>query len=437
MDFTGLIIGVVILLVLIALGVHIGISLAVAGGVGLLFILGPEQATSMLTTSLYYVGERWTYVVIPLFIFMGLLSARGGISKNLYTGLNYWLGRIRGGLGIATVAACTVFGTVCGSAMVTASVFAQVSAPEMRKHGYSKELAYGICTSAGMIGMLIPPSIFAVVWAILTNESVGRLLLAGLGPGILMAIVFSVGILMMGKFKPSDVGGTQAVTATWRQRFASLKLLWPILVVAATLIGGIFGGVFSATEAGAVAALVVLIIILATPSENRWQKVKSGFIETASTSAMIFLILGGASIFSRFLVLTGVTTWLMEVILSWNLSAMGFIILYTVVLLILGCFLDGISIMSITIPVIYPTVKAMGIDPIWFGMVAIVAIHIGLITPPFGLNAFAVKAVAERDVSLEAIFKGVMPFLLMSFAVLIIVIAIPWVSTVFPSFMMQ
>ncbi len=437
MDFTSLIIGVVILLVLIALGVHIGISLAVAGGIGLILMLGPDQASSMVTTSLYYVGEKWTYVVIPLFIFMGLLSARGGISKNLYSGLDYWLGRIRGGMGVATVAACTVFGTVCGSAMVTASVFAQVSAPEMRKYGYSKELAYGICTSAGMIGMLIPPSIFAVVWAILTNESVGRLLLAGIGPGLLMAILFSATIFMIVKIKPEWVGTAPMRDITWRQRFASLRLLWPILLVAATLIGGIFGGVFSATEAGAVAALVVLIIVLATPGENRWQKVKSGFIETASTSAMIFLILGGASIFSRFLVLTGVTTWLMQVILSWNLSAIGFIILYTVILLILGCFLDGISIMSITIPVIYPTVKAMGIDPIWFGMVAIVAIHIGLITPPFGLNAFAVKAVAERDVSLEAIFKGVMPFLVTAFIIQIIIIAIPWVSTIFPSLMMQ
>ncbi len=318
MDLTSVIIGLAILVVLIALGVHMGVSLAIAGAVGLVFASGPEQSMSLVTNSLYYVGEKWTYVAVPLFIFMGLLSS-GGISNNLYEGLNILMGRIRAGLGIATIAACTAFGTVCGSSLVTASVFAQVSAPQMRKYGYSKTLAYGLCASAGMIGILIPPSIFAVVYALLTQESVGRLLLAGIGPGLLMAVVFSIGVWLIGKFRPGEVGTPPPVTVTRRQRVGTARLFWPSAVVALILIGGIFGGVFTPTEAGAFASLAVLIIVVATAGKGRWKQVRKGMIDTASTSAMIFLILGGASIFSRFLVLSGLVSAVTQAILGLNL----------------------------------------------------------------------------------------------------------------------
>jgi len=376
--------------------------------------------------------------VVPLFVFMGLLSARGEISKNLYEGLSIWLGRAKAGLGIATVGACTAFGTICGSALVTAAVFGEVSAPEMRRHGYSKELAYGICASAGTIGMLIPPSVFIVIYAILTEESVGKLLVAGIAPGLTLAVVFSLGIWAMSRLRPSIVGATTpTTTVSWRQRIASLRLFWPIVLIAVIIIGGIFGGVFSPTEAGAVAALAVLIIVLVTGGKERWKQVREGVIETVSTTAMIFLILGGAVIFSRFLTLTGITTWVMESVIGLNLSPLALVALLAGVLLIMGCFLDGTSIMCITIPVIYPTIRAMGIEPMWFGMVAILAIHVGLITPPVGINVYAVKGVAEADVSLEEIFRGVLPFFIMSLVALAFIILVPWASTIFPSLMME
>jgi len=428
-------IGIVIVLILIAIGVHIALAFAVLGFVGISLIVGLDAAILFLTTTAFYKVTHVAFAVVPLFILVGLIAATGGISRDTYEALSLWLNKVRGGLGIATVAGCTAFGTVCGSSLVTASVFARASCPDMRRMGYDKRLAYGLVSAAGNIGMLIPPSIVIVVYGILTEESIGKLLIAGLTPGLLLFFTFSLGLLIFGYWKPSMVGYPMKREVTWRQRLVGLKLLWPIATCAAIIIGGVFGGVLSPTEAGAAAVAVLFFFVLI--SQRSLKALAPGFAEAAAITAMIFFIFIGAGMFARFLMLTGIAPLLLNVVVDMNLSHLGMVIVMCVVYIIMGCLLDAISMIGVTVPIIYPIIRAMGIDPIWYGICVILAIHIGTITPPVGLNVYAVKGVAEADVSLEDIFFGVWPWFLWMLVSLAFVIAFPALSTTLPNIMLN
>jgi tripartite ATP-independent transporter DctM subunit len=425
------IIGILALFLFLAAGVHIGVALGVVGVLGTMATIGLTGSVSLLATTSFHFAINPEFVVMPLFILMGLLAMMGGISEATYSALGKWVGTIRGGLGIATVGACTAFGTVSGSALVTASVFARVSCPEMRRHGYSKGLAYGIVSSAGAIGMLIPPSLLAVVYGLLTLESIGDLLIAGIAPGMLLAFVFTGGILVIAYFNPTAAPAAP-YKITWRDRLVSLKDFWPIMLSGAVVIGGIYGGVFTPTEAGAFGALTILLIAVFWGGMH-WPQLRTALNETVSITAMIFLILIAAKVFSRFMILSGVAPRMVNAILDIGLTPIGLVIALAILYIILGAFLDSISMLSITIPVFYPAVQAMGIDPMWFAMVVILAIHVGLITPPVGLNVYAVKGVAEPDVTLEDIFRGTMPFFIMMLLALAIIIAFPILSTWLPA----
>jgi len=434
-------IGVVILFFLLTLGVHIGIALGIAGFIGILIISGFEQAISMNVTSVYHKISNPSLITLPLFILMGYLASGGGISRNLFDSLSLWLGKIRGGLGIASVIGCTAFGTVCGSSVVTTAVFCKICAPEMRRHGYSKSVAYAICASSGSIGMLIPPSIIAIVYGMLSGVSIGKVLMAGVAPGLLWCLFFSLTIILIGKLKPSSIP-VSLTSATWRQRFVSLKLWWPILIVAVCIFGGIYGGVFTPSEAAAVASFVLFTVyvmanILRKRAKDRQKSVRElNFLlmDTATTSALIFLVMGSATVFSNFIVLTGIATKVLGLITSWGLSKLGLILLFSFIYLILGCFLDSISMLCITIPVFNPIIEAAGIDPIWYATIVIVSVEVGLITPPVGLNLYAAKGVAEPDVSLEDVISGILPFLAAELLSLILIIAFPRISTFLPAF---
>ena len=429
------ILGLVILFVLLAIGIHIGIVLIGVGFIGVLIIMDFEAAVTVAVSTIFHQATFSPLVIIPLFTFMGLLAASAGISANIYKALSLWMGKFKEGLGIATVFSCAAFGTITGSALVCAAVFAKVSAPEMRKQGYDKRLAYGICASAGTIGMLIPPSIFMVIWALLTEESVGRLLIAGIGPGLILVVLFSLGIIVMGRLRPALVGSTSKISVTWWERFAAIRLFWPVAIIASIMLGGIFFGVFSPTEASAIAAIVVLVMTIIITGKERWSAVKNGLRETATVTAMIFLILVGALVLSRFFSLAGVTNAALGFILDLNLSPVVFVLVMAGVYIIMGMFLDGISMMAITLPVIYPAVLAMGIHPIWFAMVSITAIQLGGITPPVGLLCYTVKGVAEPDVSLEDIFVGTFPFFFFWVLAIGIMIAFPSLTTILPNLM--
>jgi tripartite ATP-independent transporter DctM subunit len=436
-------IGVIALFLLLALGVHIGIALAASGFIGIALVTSFEKAIKLCVTALYHKISAPVLIILPLFILMGYLASGGGISSNLYNSLSLWFGRLRSGLGIATVFGCTAFGTVCGSSLVTTAVFTKICAPEMRRHGYDKQLAYAICASSGSIGMLIPPSILAIVYGMLSGVSIGKVLMAGVAPGIIWAAFFALTIVIIGRMKPSSIAvSISASIVTWREKLASILVWWPILLVAAITFGGIYGGVFSPSEAAAVAAFLLIVIyafIRILPLRNAkrhesWRELRSMLVDTATTSALVFLVMGAATIFADFIVLTGMATSFSEFIAELGLSKLYLVLLFSFVYLALGCFLDSISMLCITIPLFNPIINAAGIDPIWYATIVIVSIEIGLITPPVGLNLYAAKGAAEPDVSLEDIIKGILPFLIAELISLAILLAFPILSTFLPSF---
>jgi len=430
------IIGIGVLIVLLALGVHIALALAAVGMFGSMAIIGFEPSIWLATAFSFSYFSKSAFIVLPLFIYMGLMAGSGGISHNIYEALKIWVGRLRAGLGIATVGSCTAFGVCTGSSLVAAAVFTRISAPEMRRQGYGKRTAYGVCTSAGSIGMLIPPSILLVVYGIISELSVGKLLIAGTAPGLVLAVSFSVGLWLMSLFRPAEFGSAPVEKVTWRQRIVSLGRVWPVLLLGGVIIGGIFGGLFSPTEAGAFGAAVITILIILTTGSERWKILKEGSLEAIKINAMVFFILVGAGIFARFLMFSGITPMLLGAVVDAGFSNLTFIIIMAFIYLIMGCFLDSISMISITLPIIIPVVREMGIDPIYFAMVSVLAIECGLITPPVGLNAYAAFGVAEPDVTLEDIFIGCLPFFFMMLAALAIMIAFPWLSTILPTLML-
>ena len=432
-------IGVIALFVLLVLGVHIGFALIISGFIGL-YLIRPEigTITSMVISSFYHKVTMPALITLPLFIIMGFLASGGGISHNIYRSLALWIGRFKSGLGIATVLACTAFGTVCGSSLVTAAVFTKISAPEMRKQGYEKRLAYAICASAGAIGMLIPPSMLAVVYGILSGQSIGKLLMAGVVPGLLLTVGFSAAVVLIGIVKPSSMQAPEMPAVSWNERWKSLKDWWSVVIVALCIFGGMYGGIFSPSEAAAAAAFVLFVIYLLMMflGKNRQEKFKELmdiFFETAVTSAMVFLVLGSATVFSAFITMSGVTKFMLNTIMSSQASPLVIVLIIQFFILILGCFLDSTSILCITIPIFNPIIISLGIDPIWYATVTIMAVEIGLITPPFGMNVFATKGVAEPDVTMEDIFAGILPFLAVMFLTLIFLIVFPSVCTFLPS----
>ncbi len=434
MDFFTIgLIGIACLVVFLLLGVHIGVALGAVGLAGSMALVGVKPALWGAMNVFYSQVASYALITVPLFIAMGYLATAGNLSKNIFNALNHWIGGLRGGVGIATVASCTLFGTICGSSIVTSSVFSIIAAPEMRQQGYDKSLAYGICAASGLIGMLIPPSILMVVYGILSGDSVGKLLIAGISPGLVLALFYAVTIYALARLRPDLVREKSREHFSWQQKMQGLRDLWPVAVVILITFGGIFGGVFSPTEAGAITTFIVLVLLILIDRKKSFAHIVEAFKETARTSAMIFLIFGGAAIFSQFLILSGIASRTVELIIAMNLSVIGFLCVVAAVYLVLGCFLDSISMLTITIPLLHPVLGRMGIDPIYYAVVVIVAIEIGMITPPVGLCVYAAKAVAEKDVSLEDIFRGTLPFFIVSMAALLIFILYPPLSTYLPS----
>jgi tripartite ATP-independent transporter DctM subunit len=430
--FTIGLIGIAALIVLLMLGVHIGVALGFVGLLGTWALAGLEPALWGAMNVFYSQVASYALITVPLFIAMGYLATAGDLSTNIFKTLNDWIGGIRGGVGIATVGSCTLFGTICGSSIVTSSVFAIIAAPEMRRQGYDKSLAYGICASSGLIGMLIPPSILMVVYGILSQDSVGKLLIAGVTPGLVLALFYAMTIYAIATIRPNLVTRSAKRQTPWREKILELRALWPVATVILITFGGIFGGVFSPTEAGAVTCFLVLVLLLLMQKRKAIPHIVTAFKDTAKTSAMIFLIFGGAAIFSQFLVLSGVATRTVQLIIAMDLSVYGFLCMVAVFYMILGCFLDSISMLSITIPLLHPVLGPMGIDPIWYAVIVILAIEIGMLTPPVGLCVYAAKAVAEKDVTLEDIFRGSIPFFVVSLAALVLFILFPPLSTFLP-----
>lgn len=428
--------GLVGLAALLVVGVHIGVALGVAGIVGLAFIVGPPVSLSMAANSLYHTIASFELITIPLFILMGYLASAGGVSRAVFKSVNDWVGHMRGGIGTSTIVSCTAFGAVCGSSLVTSSVFARICAPEMRRLGYHRRIAYGICASGGMIGMLIPPSILMVVYGVLAGESIGQLLIAGVIPGILLMVAFSGTTVLIARLRPDLIAQKdQSDDVPIGEKLRDLLKIWQVWFVAFIIFGGIFGGVFNPTEAAAVASAFMIMLVLVSRFRNSVELFREAFRETAVTSAMIFLVMAGAAVFSHFLVFTGLTDAVLGWVTGLGLSPIALIWLLVIMYGLLGCVLDSISMLSITIPILNPVIHAAGFDPIWYAVVVIMAIEAGLITPPVGLNVYGAYAVAEPDVRLEEIFIGVIPYLIAVWVAIAILIFFPDLSTFLPRLM--
>ena len=428
--------GIVALLVAISLGLHIGVALGTVGFLGLAWITGSgNMGISLLTTAPWSTTAVYAFSALPLFVLMGLFAYRSGISHSLFDMAYRWLGRLPGGLAIATVVGNAGFGAVCGSSMVACAVFTKVSLPEMLRHGYDKKFACGTIAAGGMLGMLIPPSILMVVYGILTEQSIGHLLMAGIGPGLLLALIFSITSLVLAARDPR-LGPPATETFTWRERLLGVKGAWGVVALAGIIVGGIYLGVFTPTEGAAVGASGAFVLALAMRKLHR-QDLAGALKETGQTTAMIMMIVIGATIFARFLALSTLPTRFAQAVTSASVPPLVMIGVFMVMYLIMGCFLDSISMMSITLPVIHPMIVKMGINPIWFAMLVVMAIEIGLLTPPVGINVYTVKVSAPAGmVTLEEVFQGIVPFFFVSLIALAIMMLFPSISLLIPQTML-
>jgi len=422
-------------LVLLFLGVHIGLALAITGAIGILLVTGSIPAgIGIVRTSPFFTATGYAFAVLPLFILMGLFTFHGGISGQAYEAVYKLIGKLPGSLSIATAWACVAFGATSGSTIAAATLFTKVGWPEMKKSGYEASFACGGIATAAIIAMLIPPSIYFVIYAMLTEISVAKLLMGGFVPGLILASVLSLGILLVALRNPRLAPGL-TTPVSWREKLVSIVKAWPMVLLALIIIGGIYTGVFTATEAAAVASVAALVICLGYRRLN-WDKLLGSLVETVQITAMMALILIGATIFATFVSVSGLTTALGDVIVGLHLSPLTFIIMLMILYILLGCFMDEISSMCITLPIFFPIIEMMDIDPIWSGVVLVAAMTTGMITPPFGISVFAVKAAAGPDVTIGGIFRGCLPYYIMVLVTLAILVAFPELSLFLPNTMM-
>ncbi|MFH1480083.1 MAG: TRAP transporter large permease [Pseudomonadota bacterium] len=431
---TAGIVGTVLVFFLLFLGMPIAFSLMLVGVMGIGYLASMGAALPVVARTVYEVSAYYPYTVIPLFIVMGGFAGSSGMTRALYGTFDKWLRRLPGGLSIATIGACAGFSAVCGSSVATAAAMGTVALPEMKRFNYHPRLATGSVAAGGTLGFLIPPSIGFVVYGMLTEQSIGKLLIAGMVPGLILAFAYMAIIIIWVKLNPV-LAPTNQESVSWKEKFLSLLDIWEILAIFLLVMGGIYLGYFTPTEAGAIGATILFIFAIIRRKLN-WTNLVEALQEALRISVMVLFLVAGANVFSYFLALSTIP---MKVA-AWTagLQVTPYLILAIIIIiyLFLGCFLDAISMMVLTMPVIFPVILALGFDPIWFGVIAVLMMEAGLITPPMGLNIFTVAGVA-RDVPVETIFRGIVPFLLSIIAVVILLSIFPNLATFLPTLMLK
>ncbi len=425
MDMTTIgIVGVGIMLGLIALGVPIAFSMAAVGALGTLFLAGLPQAFSQISLIAWDKGTDFVMVCIPLYIFMGQMVFHAGIAGDLFDCVQKWLGRLPGGLAITGVMACAAFGAVTGVSVAAVATMGSIIMPEMRKYKYDNKLGTGCLATSGTLAILIPPSLCMVFYGIMTDTSIGTLFIAGIIPGIILSVLFSIMIYIRCLIDPKL--GPVGPSFSWKERFASLKKLVPVLSIFILVIGSIYGGFCTATEAAGIGASGILIVALIM-KRLTWDNFKRAAHETGLISAMVFAIIMGGYFISRFLVLTEVSTQLVDLIANLNLNRYVLMLLFTVMYLILGCVLDVYGMLILTLPFVFPIILKLGFDPIWFGIYVTVMTEIALVTPPVGVSVYVMANIAP-EVPMEDIFKGTFPFVGVALVMIGILMAYPEIA---------
>ncbi|RVV97639.1 TRAP transporter large permease [Mesobaculum littorinae] len=430
-EASGLV-GIAALFVLLALRTPVAFAMLVVGFFGYWALEGLRSAGGVLLTESYSTISNYSLIVVPMFILLGNIASAAGFSRGLYNAAFAWIVQLRGGLASASVLGCALFAAVSGSSVATAVTLGKVALPEMRRLGYATSLSTGAIAAGGTLGFLIPPSTGFVLYAILAEQSIGRLFMAGVLPGILMMGLFMAAIWIVAWLKPE--AAPMGDPPDWPTRLSALFEALPLVAVILLSIGGIYLGVFTPVEASAVGAALVILLAVAR-RRLTWCGFRDAIAETLSTSAMLYFIVMGASVLNPFLAVTQIPSALGDGLAAAGLGPYGTLLLIVLGYVVLGMFMDGLSMLVVTVPIVLPTILAQGFDPIWFGVVAVIVIEMGMITPPIGLNVFVVRSVAGPDVPLTAIFRGVMPFLAAMIVTLLLIVAVPGIATWIPNSM--
>lgn len=410
------------LLVMIALRAPIAVAMMISGIVGVAAIIGWVPALSILESAPIDVARRYSFTMIPLFLLMGNLAVQSGLSADLFVASRRLLRRWRSGVPLASVSACGAFSAVSGSSLATAATMARVAVPEMLRNGYSKPLAAGTLAAGGTLGIMIPPSIALLLYALITEQSVGAMFMAGIVPGIVAFLLYCVTVVILVARNPGQRDSQAPDTLSVLQ---AMSKGIPVMVLFLAVMGGLYGGLFTPTEAAGAGAFLALLFALVRGM--RWAGFMEAVTQTIRSSATIFLIIMGAEVFGYLLSISQITFELVDLIRSWELQSWQVLLIILGFFIIFGLFMDSLAIILLTVPIFFPLVLEMGIHPIWFGILAVVAIEIGLITPPVGMNLFIIRSVAP-EVSLRDVMVGVVPFVVADFVRLGILIAIPTLS---------
>ena len=428
---TEALIGLTAMMAISFLRVPIAISMGLVGFLGLWWMrgLGPSMASA--TTVVYESGFQYTLSVVPLFILMGNFVTRAGMSKELYRAAYTFVGHLRGGLAMATVMACAGFGAICGSSIATAATMTKVAYPSMRDHGYSDELAVGTIAAGGTLGILIPPSTIMVIYGIMTETNIGKLFAAGVLPGLVAVVLLCAAVQYMCWRNPK--AGPPAERIGWRERMKALRDVWAVIVLFTVVMGGIYGGIFTATEGAGIGAAGAFAFALARRVLDR-KALLAVLEDSARTTAMLFVILVGALIFANFVNYTSMPNDLKAFVSQYQIHPMTVMIAICVIYVVLGTAMEELSMILLTVPVFFPLVVGLGFDPVWFGIIIVVVVQIGLISPPVGMNMFVVKSMLPR-ISTATIFRGVTPFVIAEVVLLAILVAFPSISLVLPRLM--
>lgn len=397
---------IVALFIFLAVGVPVAFSLGLTSIVGMLLFLSPVHLFQIAQIS-FTKGTEFLFIVAPLFILMANVISFAGVGHDVFTAAQLWLGRLPGGLAVSTIIASAGFAAVSGSSPATAATIGAVSMPEMLRRGYNKKLAAGSIAAGGTLGILIPPSIALIMYGIITETSIGLLFIAGIFPGLCLAAFMSIFIMIVTKARPSLA--PRAETAGWRKRFVSLWRVWPTLLLSVTVLGSIYGGIATPTEAAGIGAFGAMVIALAY-RKLTWNNLRNSLLATVRVTSMILFLIFGGVCFAFVLSSLGIPHLLAEFIVGLEVNRWVIMLLINALFVIMGCFMDPLGILIITLPVLFPIVTKLGFDPIWFGIIVTINSEIGMITPPVGFNLFVLKGVVPAEVSLGDIIKGAFPF---------------------------
>jgi tripartite ATP-independent transporter DctM subunit len=424
-------VGIAFMLVLMFLGCPVAFSMGLTGVLGTWYLVGTDTVMGIIKMGVYDAVATFLFCTVPFFVLMGILCSKAGIGQRLYEAGNKWFGWLPGGLAVGTVAACGFFAAVTGDTVSGAATMGSVALPEMKRYKYRDSLATGSVAAGGTLGVLIPPSLGFILYALVTQESVGKLFMAGILPGLLLVFLFSLSIVIRCKLDPTL--GPKAPKTSFREKIAALGHIWPVLFLFALVMGGIYTGLFTSIEAGGVGAVGALLLALRSKS-FRWRQFLESLLTTVQLTAMVTAIMVGVSLLGYFVTLTGIPSLLANFVSSLDASRWVIFLVIVIFYLVLGMLMNIMPMILLTLPILFPTIKALGFDPIWFGVIMVILVELGCITPPVGMNVFVVAGVA-KDVPMSSIFKGIFPFVVVELFLIFLLAVFPGIALLLPNAM--